>query len=486
MTGDHTTDDATGTTDADRPATDDGAPAGSGRSFENIDWAEVDANRTERSGVEYLWSAVAGVWTFCAGLTALAFVLAPGSLGFPVVGELGLLFWAGTGVLVWAAYAWLRPLRLSRVGVVWVGAVAAWVLAFGLNAYTQLLGPTGELANFPYLGAVQTVDWMWLFTMMVLARYGALPLYRNKRMTAYYWRQFRRNKAAVISGIYLLVILLVGVVGSRVVPAPTPSPGLQKLPPLGISVPSYVSGIECPGLVTEGGQQVCQGTAAHPLGTTQTGEDILQGVIHGMEVSMQVGLIATLISLSIAAAVGLAAVHFGGLVDEVLMRYVDIQQTFPTLFLFLFLAYTLGGSLFLLIFIFGFFGWGNSARLIRAEALQREAMPYIKASKSAGASALWTIRRHLLPNVTNSLITAATLAVPVIILGEATFAFLGLADATIPSWGRLIAQGRESLRNAWWISTIPGVFLFFTILAFNFMGDALRDALDPRHGGEGE
>jgi peptide/nickel transport system permease protein len=108
----------------------------------------------------------------------------------------------------------------------------------------------------------------------------------------------------------------------------------------------------------------------------------------------------------------------------------------------------------------------------------------MQASKSAGASPFWTIRNHLLPNVSNSVITAATLSIPVIIIAEATFSCIGLAEPTIPSWGRIISDGQGQLRNAWWISTIPGLFLFCTVLAFNFVGDALRDALDPRHGGE--
>lgn len=103
------------------------------------------------------------------------------------------------------------------------------------------------------------------------------------------------------------------------------------------------------------------------------------------------------------------------------------------------------------------------------------------AAQAAGCSGRWIIRRHLLPNVSNTVITAATLIIPGLILAEAALAFLGLGDPTLPSWGELIAAGRGDLDRAWWISTVPGVFLFLTILAFNFLGDALRDALDPRH-----
>jgi peptide/nickel transport system permease protein len=407
----------------DEPRADGGTASGT---FESVEWSDIDRDETERTRTQVAWYAVAGLWSLL--------------------------------VLV--------------------------------DLYSRLIAKDGAF-EFPLLGTIAPVTFLWSMTLLVLIFYGVAPLYKNKRMAAYYWTQFRKNKAAVISSLFILVVFLIGVVGSRVIPAPMPTPGIESQPPVYLSTPSYVTGVDCVGgtvMRSSGGQMLeyCQGSWAHPLGTTGAGEDILRGVVHGMEVSMQVGLIATLISITLATAVGLTAAYYGGLVDEVLMRYVDLQQTFPTLFLFLLLAYTIGGTLFLLIMIFGLFGWGNSARIIRGEALQRRAEPYVKASKSAGASAFWTIRRHLLPNVSNSIITAATLTIPVIILAEATFSFIGLADPTIPSWGRIISQGRGQLGDAWWISTVPGVFLFFTILAFNFLGDALRDALDPRHGGEGE
>lgn len=371
----------------------------------------------------------------------------------------------------------------SKKRAVWLGVVGLWTLGVLSDGYSQFVARTGP-AEFPIVGAISPVDWLWSLTLLVLLYYGVVPLYENQRMTRYYWNEFKKNKAAVVSALFLGAIFAVGVVGSRVLPDPEPTPGLENQPPVWGSVEAYTSGTDCPGGTTvDDGVTMCQGSWQHPLGTTSSGEDILLASIHGMEVSLQVGLIATTMSITIAAAVGLTAAYYGGLVDELLMRYVDIQMTFPTFFLFLLLAYTVGGSLFVLILIFGLTGWGSSARIMRSEALQRREEPYMKAAKNAGASSRWAIRRHLLPNVSNSLITAATLTIPTIILAEAAIAFLGLGDPQVPSWGRLIADGRDQLGSAWWISTIPGVFLFCTILAFNFLGDALRDALDPRHGG---
>jgi peptide/nickel transport system permease protein len=167
------------------------------------------------------------------------------------------------------------------------------------------------------------------------------------------------------------------------------------------------------------------------------------------------------------------------------MRYVDLQQTFPVFILLVLLTYLYGASLLLIILLYGVFGWEGTARLVRSEALQRREEAYIRAAESAGASRLWLIRRHLIPNVSSTVITAATLSIPVFILGEASLSFLGFGDPETFSWGRTINAGRSDLDSAWWISTIPGFVLFLTILAFNFVGDALRDATDPRSEGAG-
>jgi peptide/nickel transport system permease protein len=172
-------------------------------------------------------------------------------------------------------------------------------------------------------------------------------------------------------------------------------------------------------------------------------------------------------------------------VDEVLMRYVDIQLVFPSFLLYLLLIYLFGGSLFMFVVVFGLTSWGGTARLVRSEALQRAEEEYITAADSAGASTFYVIWRHIVPNVSNTVITNVTLLIPSLILFEAGLAFLDLGDPTIPSWGQTIAQGRDQLTFAWWISTMPGFFLFLTILAFNFLGDALNDALDPRREGGG-
>ena len=356
-----------------------------------------------------------------------------------------------------------------------IGVLAVAITVFLYDYFVVEEGdPLVDLGSVAW--DVTQLDWLFALTLAFLVLYVAVPLYQHPRMTLHYWRQFRKNRAAVASLGYLLVFLGVGTVGPVLLEPPALNVIAAYQPPVGTSVSADVP-VQCLGPVVDGR---CTATWAHPLGTTGQGKDILKLVIFGMRVSLQVGLIATLLIILIGTAVGTTAAYFRGWVDEVLMRYVDIQLTFPTFFLYLLLVFLFGGSLFLLIVIFGLTSWGGIARLVRSEALQRREEAYIEAAIGAGASELSIILRHIVPNVSNTIITAATLAIPGLILAEAALSFIQLGDPSIPSWGLVIATGRGDLSTAWWVSTIPGVFLFVTILAFNFLGDAFRDALDPR------
>lgn len=374
----------------------------------------------------------------------------------------------------WEELAGRRRLPARRTLVL----AAALAVAAAAFLYDWLVVPAGD-PTIPGLGwDVSQLDWLFGLTLLALIFYVVVPLAAHRRLTAQYWRQFRKNRAAVASLAYLLVFFAVGTVGPLVVDQPELDVLAAYQPPLGTTVSADVP-VECVGEVVAG---QCHGSLAHPFGTTGQGKDILKLVVFGMRVSLQVGLIATLLIIVIGTAVGTTAAYVGGMVDEALMRYVDIQLTFPTFFLYLLLVYLFGGSLFLLIVIFGLTSWGGIARLVRSEALQRREEAYVDAAVAAGASQYAIIRRHIVPNVSNTVITAATLTIPGLILAEAALSFIQLGDPTIPSWGQVIATGRGDLATAWWVSTIPGVFLFLTILAFNFLGEGLRDSLDPRGG----
>jgi peptide/nickel transport system permease protein len=377
---------------------------------------------------------------------------------------------------------------LQRSGFdVLTAQTAGFLVSMGLLAlvlaydYFLVAGgdPTVSVAtpfDWEFVWDVTQLDWLLVATLLTVAFYAVYPLYDNPRMTRRYWREFRKNRAAVVSGVYLVLVFGLGLVGPLFVSKPELNVLATYQPPVFLSVPQSTVGT-CVGPLGDG---MCQGTWQYPLGTTGQGKGIMKSVVYGMRVSLEVGLVTPLIIVLIGTTVGTVAAYSGGLVDELLMRYVDIQLTFPTFFLYLLLLYLYGGTLFLLIVIFGITSWGSTARLVRSEALQRREEEYIQAAQSAGASEFWVIRKHLVPNVSNTVITNASLLIPSLILFEAAFSFLGLGDPTIPSWGQVIAAGRSDIDTAWWISTIPGVFLFTTVLALNFVGDALRDALDPR------
>jgi peptide/nickel transport system permease protein len=234
--------------------------------------------------------------------------------------------------------------------------------------------------------------------------------------------------------------------------------------------------------------EVATGSMAHPLGTTQEGRDVLKLIIYGMRVSMQVGLISMVFSIVMGSVVGTLAAFAtsvdAGMVDEALMRWVDLQSVFPVFMTLLLLTYLFGSKLWMIVLLYGFFSWEGIARTVRGEALQRAEEEYILAAQAAGANTSYVLRRHLIPNSSNSIITLATLSIPGFILGEASLAFLGFSDPDTFSWGRTISSGQGYLEQGWWVSLFPGIFLFFTVLGFNFIGEAARDALDPRHQGE--
>lgn len=331
-----------------------------------------------------------------------------------------------------------------------------------------IIAPKQPTLTTPFVWDASGMDWIFVLTLIILGFNIVLPLCQNKRMTKYYWSQFRKNRLAVVSLGYLIILLIVGIVGPLVLSKPQLTFSDAIMPPVGFTAAPQ-------------GQPVT-GTWEHPLGTNQQGMDILKLMVFGARVSLEVGLIGMFVMITIGTTVGTVAAYFGGVVDELLMRYVDLQMTFPAFMLLLLTVYMFGSSLFIIILLYGFLSWEGTARLVRSEALQRREEPYIEAAESFGATERWIIIRHLIPNVSSTVITAATLTIPGFILGEAALSFIGLGDPDVFSWGQVIASGRSQLATAPWVATIPGFFLFFTVLAFNFVGDAARDAIDPRQG----
>jgi peptide/nickel transport system permease protein len=222
-------------------------------------------------------------------------------------------------------------------------------------------------------------------------------------------------------------------------------------------------------------------SALHPFGTDALGRDVFSRMLHGAGVSLRVGLISVGISVVVGATIGLIAGWFGGLVDECLMRFVDVMLCFPTFFLILAVIAFLEPSLTNIMIVIGLTSWMGAARLVRAEALSLREREFVQAAKLAGAGTTRILLRHILPNAAAPLLVSATLGVAGAILTESGLSFLGIGvQYPLPSWGNILIEGKETLGVAWWLSLFPGLAILLTVLGYNLLGEGLRDLLDRR------
>jgi peptide/nickel transport system permease protein len=221
--------------------------------------------------------------------------------------------------------------------------------------------------------------------------------------------------------------------------------------------------------------------AKFALGADAVGRDVFTRIIYGARISLTVGLAATVISLVTGVTIGLITGFFGGHLDNFFMRIADVQLAFPFILLALVIMTIFGRGLDKLILVLGFSGWVSYARVVRSQVLTVRELDYVQAARSLGAGDMGILRRHIVPNVSSSIIVLSTLQVATNILLEAGLTFLGLGiDPTIPSWGGMLADGRNYVTNAWWVATFPGIAIMLTVLGVNLLGDWLRDELDPQ------
>jgi peptide/nickel transport system permease protein len=226
---------------------------------------------------------------------------------------------------------------------------------------------------------------------------------------------------------------------------------------------------------------MAEGKTDYLLGTDQLGRDILSRLIYGARISLSVSFLAILITASIGTVLGITAGYSGGRTEAIIMRVVDIALSFPGLLLAMLLAVAIGPGFWTVVFALSLLGWAGYARMIRGEATRIAQSDFVAQARVVGASSWRIMTRHIFPNIVNSLIVLMTLQVGMMILAEAALSYLGIGiTVPTPSWGAMVSDGRANLDNAWWISAFPGACIGLVVLAGNFLGDWIRDKLDPR------
>jgi peptide/nickel transport system permease protein len=288
--------------------------------------------------------------------------------------------------------------------------------------------------------------------LIVEATITDTPIEATTRAVA--WRSFRRNRVAMAATVVVLLLALMAIVSAFWTPYDYAAQDLT----LRLNGPNW----------------------SHPFGTDDYGRDVLSRLMVGARVSLAVGILAVALTMIVGVTIGLVAGYVRRL-DGPLMRTIDMLLSIPGLFLLLLLVSLFGRGTWRTVLFIGLTSWMATSRLVRGEVLSLREREFVAASEGFGARSSWVLRRHLLINVADVVLVNATLTISLVILLESGLSYLGLgAQPPLPSWGNMLSSGRDYMREAWWVTTFPGAAVFVTVLAFNFIGDGLRDAVDVR------
>ena len=264
----------------------------------------------------------------------------------------------------------------------------------------------------------------------------------------------RQNKLAVFSAVVIVLILLAAVFAPLVAPYDHLEQSLTD--------------------------RLAHPSMEHWLGQDELGRDVLSRIIFGARISLTIGLVPTLISMGIGTMLGMCAGFYGGKIDFVIMRLADIMLAFPSLLLAMVVMYTMGGGLINIFIALSLINWASTARVVRSQTLSLKEKEYVEAARSIGVRKRTIMFRHILPNCLPTLIVLFTLNIPSAILSEASLSFLGIgAQPPSASWGLMVSRGKKYLFSEPWLCIAPSVAIMIVVLAFNFLGDGLRDVLDP-------
>jgi peptide/nickel transport system permease protein len=366
----------------------------------------------------------------------------------------------GTGVVVSALLPGLPQFVAGRWGVgglsltVWVGFVGLLITGWA----RFVAGWGGPLDHqIASLAVVTGLLGVWGWSMFDASRPAQV-----KRSGISQWtltaRAFRKNRIAVLGLMIVVWVYLIALVTPLIAPHD----------------PAAQASLLTARMVGPGGEFI--------LGTDDLARDIFSRILYGARISLSIGFVAVGISVTIGTLLGAVSGYLGGWVDTVIMRFVDMVISFPRLVLLIALSALFNtNSIFVITVILGFTQWPGTARIVRGEVLSLREREFIEASRALGFSRRRIILRHVIPNVLSPVIVAATLAIGNVIVLEAGLSFLGLGLLPpTPSWGSMVAGGRDQLLGAWWMSTFPGLAIVLTVVAFNLAGEGLRDAIDPR------